>query len=266
MLRRLRASPLWPAPCVVLIAASPAICAPLLRPGYVLTYDMVFAPRMPVNAGSLGLGSSLPRAVPSDLVVALASHVVAGQVVQKAVLLLRAHRRRSRGREPGRARALGRSAAAALAYLWTPYMAERLLLGQWAVLVGYAMLPWVVRRGRTGPPEAGPGAVWSRRVGTREPRGCSRLAYGAMVLPVVIVWRGPRSGRAARALGLLGALAVFALPWPVPSLLRPGGVGADLLGSRLSPRSRHAARRRSRACSPAAASGAPTRCLTGRAT
>ena len=41
---------------------------------------------------------------------------------------------------PGRAGA----AAAALAYAWTPYVAERLLIGHWTFLLGYAVLPWVV--------------------------------------------------------------------------------------------------------------------------
>ena len=29
-------------------------------------------------------------------------------------------------------------------YQWNPFVAERLLIGHWPVLVGYAALPWVV--------------------------------------------------------------------------------------------------------------------------
>ncbi|MFC4562093.1 hypothetical protein ACFO4E_09520 [Nocardiopsis mangrovi] len=34
--------------------------------------------------------------------------------------------------------------AAGVFYVWNPFVAERLLLGQWALLLGYAGLPWVV--------------------------------------------------------------------------------------------------------------------------
>ena len=43
-------------------------------------------------------------------------------------------------REPGRSLAL----AAVSWFVWNPYVAERLLIGQWVVLVGYAALPWVL--------------------------------------------------------------------------------------------------------------------------
>jgi len=32
-------------------------------------------------------------------------------------------------------------------YGWNPYVAERLIIGQWALLIGYAGLPWVLRAG-----------------------------------------------------------------------------------------------------------------------
>jgi hypothetical protein len=34
--------------------------------------------------------------------------------------------------------------AAGVFYAWNPYVAERLILGHWALLLGYAVLPWVV--------------------------------------------------------------------------------------------------------------------------
>ena len=39
---------------------------------------------------------------------------------------------------------LAGSAAVAL-YVWNPFVAERLRLGAWALLLGYAVLPWLVR-------------------------------------------------------------------------------------------------------------------------
>ena len=58
-----------------------------LGPGYVLTYDMVWVPDLSMRGDFWGTGSSLPRAVPSDLVVALLDEVVPGMLLQKAVLL-----------------------------------------------------------------------------------------------------------------------------------------------------------------------------------
>ena len=60
---------------------------PALRPGYLLSYDMVFVPDQPLTAMTLGTDGSVPRAVPNDLVVVLASHLLPGDVVQKILLL-----------------------------------------------------------------------------------------------------------------------------------------------------------------------------------
>ena len=40
--------------------------------------------------------------------------------------------------------------AAGVCYAWNPFVAERLLIGQWALLLGYAGLPWVIRLLVTG--------------------------------------------------------------------------------------------------------------------
>src|SRR5215204_244727 len=82
-----------------------AVLAPLLGRGFVLSYDMVFVPRQDLKPGAIGLGAGL--ALPAD-------------------------------------RPLGRCVAA-VAYAWNPYVAERLVQGHWALLVGYAALPWVLR-------------------------------------------------------------------------------------------------------------------------
>lgn len=207
------------------------IMVPLLRPGYVLAYDMVFAPRMPVDADTLGLGSPLPRAVPSDLVVALASHVVTGQIVQKLVLLallvtagLGCARLVPGGPVP--------RAAAGLAYLWTPFVAERLLLGQWAVLVGYAGLPWVVRaahRTRCGgwPAWASLAAV----AGVTCLGGAPAWLLVAITMPFAAVWGASRMLALRQLAGCAVILVIFALPWAVPALLRPAELGADPTGA-----------------------------------
>jgi hypothetical protein len=234
----------WAVPVFSVIASVALILGPLLRAGYVLSYDMVFAPRMPVGADSLGLASEVPRAVPSDLVVALASHVLPGDIVQKlvlAALLATAGLGAARLAPPG---ALPRSAAA-LAFIWTPFVGERLLLGQWAVLVGYAALPWLViaaRRVRTAS-RAEQVPAWCGFVlvlGVMCLGGAPAWLLALLTAPIVIGWdAGARARQAAlRVGGCLLALGIFALPWALPSLLRPGGVRADPAGAEVfAPRS-----------------------------
>src|SRR5690606_10954581 len=71
------------------IVALPALgLGTTLAPGYVLCYDMVWVPALAVTRPDVwGLGSGLPRAVPSDAVVALLGVVVPQQLLQKAILL-----------------------------------------------------------------------------------------------------------------------------------------------------------------------------------
>ncbi len=221
-------------PAAVVVAATVAVLAPALAPGYVLTYDMVFVPRLPVTADLFGLGSQTPRAVPSDLVVSVLSHAVPGQAVQKVILLALLL-----AAGTGAARLLHTSpvgrAAAGLAYLWSPFLGEHLLLGQWAVLVGYATLPWIVsaadsvRHGRAG--------AWPRLLLVLGICSCGGApAWTVALLSAVLVAGWPRAGEPPahairRVLGVLGALTCYALPWAVPSLLRPGGTVADIAGA-----------------------------------
>src|SRR6266536_2480309 len=55
--------------------------------GFLLSYDMVFVPSPPLTAAALGLAGGPPRAVPSDTVVAVISHVAPADIAQKIVLL-----------------------------------------------------------------------------------------------------------------------------------------------------------------------------------
>lgn len=228
-------------PILAVLGSAALILAPLLRRGYVLSYDMVFAPDMPIGANSVGLGSQLPRAVPSDLVVAAASHVVPGDLVQKLVLaglLVAAGFGAARASICVATPSAGTQTAAALAYMWTPYLGERLLLGQWAVLVGYAGLPWVVvaahRVRRAEGNEARAAWAWFVLVlGLMCLGGAPAWLLALLTVPFALGW-GIRDGPRAAVLRLLGgfaALACYALPWAVPALTRPGGIGADPVGA-----------------------------------
>ncbi|MGJ6963337.1 hypothetical protein ACSDR0_15635 [Streptosporangium sp. G11] len=188
------------APALVGLVLGVLALWPALGPGFVLRYDMVFVPDPPISPESGGF----PRAVPSDLVVALLSSVLPGQLVQKAILLgifvLAATG--AAALVPGERR-VARLVAAAF-YAWNVYLAQRLLLGQWALLLGYAGLPWAVRAvTREG--------IW-RTVLALLPAAIG--GFQAMLVSVMAIV--PVAGR--RAPRALLVAAVLSLPWLVPAL------------------------------------------------
>lgn len=137
--RWLRALPwVWSA-LLAAVVLGPALFAP----GYVLRGDMVFVPDQPWKGAWLALDGSVPRAVPMDAVISALSLVLPGWLIQKTFLL--------------GSLVLGGVGAAKLVgqrpwfaqvgvitlFLWNPWVAERLLIGQWAFVAGYAALPWV---------------------------------------------------------------------------------------------------------------------------
>src|SRR5690242_14007339 len=104
---------------------------PALRPGFTLAYDMVFVPHPDFSKTTFGLTGVLPRQVPSDAVVTALAHMLPGDLVQKLALLaifvlacVSAADLVPDERLPARL-------AAGVCYAWNPFVAERLLLGQW---------------------------------------------------------------------------------------------------------------------------------------
>ena len=208
------------------LALAVLMLGPALGRGFVLTYDMVWVPDLALRADFLGVGSSLPRAVPSDAVVALLDEVVPGELLQKLVLLGALV-----GAGTGAARLLrelplsGRLLAVTV-YQWNPLVLERLHLGHWPVLLGYAALPWIVVAGRT----------WARS--GRAPlslflllplASLSASAGVAAGLALVLAAATRRPAQAARVLALAAAANA---PWFVAGLLHAGtattaGAGAE---------------------------------------
>ena len=117
-----------------------------LGPGFVLTYDMVWVPHLALGPDALGLGTALPRAVPSDALVAVLDDVVPGEVLQKVVLLVPLVTAGAGAATLAGTDLSARLVAASVA-VWNPFVAERLAIGHWPVLVGYGVLPWVIHGG-----------------------------------------------------------------------------------------------------------------------
>ena len=202
--------------CLGLLALGPG-----LRRGFLLSYDMVFVPREPFSAALPGLAP--PRAVPSDLVVAAASRILPGDVVQKLVLLVIfvlacGGVAALLDREPVLAQL-----AAGVFYIWNPYLGERLIIGQWALLLGYAGLPWVLR------------AVLDTSAlhnGTVSWRWAGRLCLAMVpavaggfepmvITALVAVPAGLCTRSVSRSFIVSGALLVGSLPWLIPSVTHP---------------------------------------------
>ena len=219
----------WPA--VVGLGLGLLALGPGLGRGFLLSYDMVAVPRQPFGAAMFGLSGGPARAVPSDAVLAALSRVIPADLAQKALLLAIfmlacAGAAALLPREPWYARL-----AAGVFYTWNPFVAERLIIGQWALLLGYAGLPWVLRAAH----DLGREPSW---------RGTGRLAvallpaavggFAAMTISALVAL--PAAALSARqpaarwragaiALAVIGAAS---LPWLIPSLLRP--VYADPAG------------------------------------
>jgi hypothetical protein len=208
----------WSRPGYALFLAL-LVAAPLLRSGYFLLRDAVSTPRSYLSDSALGL-TSAPRATPQDFAVALASHLVDGGVVVKALLVL-ALWLAGWGAARLVATALpsagvgGQFVAITLA-IWNPYVAERLLQGHWSLLVGYGCLPWVATAMLTMRSADDPGwlgffelAFWIAFAGLT-PTG---LMLAATVALVCVAAPGAGRPRWLCAAATLGGALVAALPW-----------------------------------------------------
>lgn len=200
------------------------LLGPALGAGYLLTYDMVWVPDLALRGDFLGLGPALPRAVPSDLVVALADEVVPGMLLQKAVLLgclAAGGLGAARLAGPG---LVARSVAVSVA-VWSPFVVERLWIGHWPVLACWAALPWLVLAGarfRDG-----------HRVGVALPllllAGSLSANAGVMSAAVLLAVAGTR--RLRRLATLLALVGAANAPWIVAGLLHAATATTAATGS-----------------------------------
>ncbi|MCU0278374.1 MAG: hypothetical protein MUE31_05730 [Candidatus Nanopelagicales bacterium] len=214
------AVPLW------VVGLSLLVLAPLLTPGYVLHLDMVFVPQQTLLPWNLGIGGGLPRSVPQDAVVSLVAGPVPGQFLQKAVLVgifVGAGLGIARLAGDGRA---GQIVSVSL-YLWSAYMAARLLMGHWGLLWSFALLPWVVLASR----RAREGGQWAWlvvlcAVGALVPTGGLILAVTGVGLAI-----GFGSRLAPWQRWLVAGLVLFVnAPWWLPALRSPVSEVSDPLG------------------------------------
>ncbi|ORX00127.1 hypothetical protein AWC30_15795 [Mycolicibacillus trivialis] len=234
----------WAGP-VYALALTLLVTAPLLRPGYLLLRDAVSTPRAYLSDAALGLAGSAPRAVPQDVAVALASRLLDGGLVVRALLIggvllggLGAGRLvrvvLPQSGLPGVA--VGTTVA-----VWNPFVAERLLQGQWSLLVGYGCLPWLAAavlrlrgRPRTRWRDVAAPVFWLAAAGLT-PTG---LLLAATVALAAAAAAGPGLSRRRCAALTTGAALVAAAPWLVAAALGPpmtGGTGVSAFAARAEP-------------------------------
>ncbi|MDI3313314.1 MAG: hypothetical protein QJR12_03220 [Mycobacterium sp.] len=208
------------------LALALLVVGPLLGRGYLLLRDAVSTPRSYLSDDALGLMSA-PRATPQDFAVALASHLLDGGVVVKALLVLAlwlagwgaARLVATVVPDAGRG---GQLVAITLA-IWNPYVAERLLQGHWSLLLGYGCLPWVattmltLRSTTARWPRFWGLAFWIAVAGLTA-TGLILAATVALVCAAALGAGRPRRWCAAVA---LGAAAAAALPWLTALALGP---------------------------------------------
>lgn len=184
----------------------------LWRSGYVLSYDMVWVPDLTLRPQLWGLGTAWPRAVPSDAVVAVLDSLVGGMVLQKVLLygMLAAAAFGVRRLLPGST--VGQLVAGT-AYVWNPFVAERLVIGHWPVLLAHAALPWLV--GELARQRRSRGLFWWLVVGSLS--ASAGIVSGGVALAHGL-GRWGRRGDLILLAGVLGANA----PWLVTGLLHAG--------------------------------------------
>ncbi len=203
------------------------ILAPALGPGFALRADLVAVPQQVLLPAWVGLGGGLPRSVPQDAVVAILDDVVPGGLLQSLFLLVALMAAGTGAGRLVRRAPLSAQLVASAVYLWSPYVAERLLIGHSGLLLAYGIAPWAldaalaVRRGE----RAGARLVVLLAVGAIVPSG--GLLVAATALPVAIV--SGRAGRRTRWLLVGGAVLVNA-PWWVPAVLHPQAGVSDPSG------------------------------------
>lgn len=206
----------------VVLAA--VLLGPALAPGYVLNLDMVFTPHQPLLPWMFGLDGGLPRAVPQDVIVGLLAGPVSGALLQKVVLLAALTLA-----GVGVARLLRRyglpiALMAVTLYVWNAFVLERLLMGNWALLLSYAATPWLlaavvaVRRRRA----SGAQVIGWAALGSWVPTGGVLM----LVIALALLLPGSSAGWRRRWMAFGGVLGLN-LTWILAALSHPAGLESD---------------------------------------
>jgi len=130
---------------IFFLLVSLLIVGPLLKPGFVLTLDMIFTPNMTFVFPPV---SGVYNQVPLDGILYIISKIIPADVLQKVILVgifyfipAIFHKFLSLF---GKKQTSLVKIAASILYLFNPFVYSRFMAGHWTFLVGYALLPLIV--------------------------------------------------------------------------------------------------------------------------
>jgi hypothetical protein len=223
------------APLLVSAVTALLVLGPALGRGVALTYDLAWSPDPRWTPFTLGQGTPAPRAVPSDAVGVALGHLLGAGAAQAlvlvAILVLAG---------AGTARLAARAApgspaaplAAAVAGVWNPFVLERLVVGQWTVLLGYAVVPHLLLSAHRARTEARATPLLGAGVAACGVGGGNTLVLAVLaVLPVLALPRPRWWPIGVTLLAAAGSGAVWALP-ALTAGIRSGVGGADAFAPR----------------------------------
>jgi hypothetical protein len=135
-------------PLVLACIQALVILGPVLGPGVAVSYDMAWSPDPRWTPFVTGVDTPAPRAVPSDAVAVLVGQIVGAGVAQSLILggvlvALGTGTAALAGEIGGVIGPLARCTAV-VAGVWNPFVYERLMVGQWTIIAGLALLPWAL--------------------------------------------------------------------------------------------------------------------------
>lgn len=234
IVHRVKMSP-WRGPVIIYSLIALAVLLPMLRPGYILTLDMVFTPHIPIpdtigpnylfQATLHGLNSLLPADVIQKIILFLILFW-SGLGMHQLMLQLRPAKT-----EQGEYEKWGMYLAGAL-YMINPFTYSRFMAGQYAVLLGYSLLPFFVRAllaffAQPGRRPALVVAGWLIALSLVSIHTVGLGVLVAVVATVLYAWRHRTRSAQLKAFGIYGALAiaVFLVAssyWLVPLLQGKG--------------------------------------------
>ncbi|MFZ2510663.1 MAG: hypothetical protein WAW85_06190 [Gordonia sp. (in: high G+C Gram-positive bacteria)] len=203
------------------------ICGPLFG-GYLLHRDAVAVPQFALTPAAFGIDGAPPRAVPQDGFLAAGSQWIDGGAMVATITafaLLAAglgYGRLAQRVLPGTGTA--GAVAAAIIATWNPWVAERLLQGQWSLLTGYAALGWIVRASLDLREDPARRRSWAILTGWLAVAGFTPT--GSMLALIVVVVAALALRLSARQTLALAALwLITALPWLVGTAVSDGSSG-----------------------------------------
>lgn len=209
-------------------AAAVAVLGPALRPGSLLSLDLLVLPRFRVPAGLWGLGPELPRRVPYGAALAWASHAVGGPGVGKIFLLVCVTAAVAGAARLTAGLPIPARLGAGLVYGLSPFLLTRIGAGHLAVVLAVALLPWAL------PTLLRPGDDLARTFLWAAALGVAGVSGGTLAIVVVLV--GVVADRGRRWIPVAAVTLAAQLPWIVPGAIVAAG------GARLAPAGRFATR------------------------